>query len=75
MVGSLTNSLKTGNAKVLKTSTSPELTDGNECYSLKDAVYGIYTNADCEESSLVALMTTKKNGESDAVTLPIVHTM
>ena len=70
-VGSLTNSLKTGNAKVLKTSTSPELTDGNDCYSLKDAVYGIYTTADCEESSLVALMTTKENGESDAVTLPI----
>lgn len=70
-VGSLTNSLKTGNAKVLKTSTSPELTDGNECYSLKDAVYGIYTTADCKESSLVALMTTKENGESDAVTVPI----
>ena len=70
-VGSLTNSLKTGNAKVLKTSTSPELTDGNECYSLKDTVYGIYTTADCKESSLVALMTTKENGESDAVTVPI----
>lgn len=70
-VGSLTNSLKTGNAKVLKTSTSPELTDGNDCYSLKDAVYGIYTTADCKESSLVALMTTKENGESDAVKLPI----
>ena len=70
-VGSLTNSLKTGNAKVLKTSTSPELTDGNDCYSLKDAVYGIYTTADCKESSLVALMTTKENGESDAVTVPI----
>lgn len=58
-----------GSCKVLKSSANPEITNGNACYSLKGATYGIYRNPDCSDSSWVATMTTNENGESNTVTL------
>lgn len=60
---------KKGNCKVKKTSTNPEITNGNSCYSLKDATYGIYRNSNCSDASWVATMTTNENGDSNTVTL------
>ena len=61
--------IKTGSCKVLKSSANPEITNGNSCYSLKGAAYGIYRNADCSDVSWVATMTTNENGESNTVEL------
>ena len=58
-----------GNCKVKKTSSKPEITNGNSCYSLKDATYGIYRNSNCSDASWVATMTTNENGDSNTVTL------
>ena len=58
-----------GSCKILKRSANPELTDGNSCYSLKGAAYGIYRNPNCSDASWVATMTTNENGESNTVTL------
>ena len=60
---------KKGNCKVKKTSSNPEITTGNSCYSLKDATYGIYRNSNCSDASWVATMTTNENGDSNTVTL------
>lgn len=60
---------KKGNCKVKKTSSNPEITNGNSCYSLKDATYGIYRNSNCSDASWVATMTTNENGDSNTVTL------
>ena len=60
---------KKGNCKVKKTSSNPEITTGNSCYSLKDATYGIYRNSNCSDASWVATMTTDENGDSNTVTL------
>ena len=58
-----------GYCKVKKTSSNPEITDGNSCYSLKGATYGIYRNSNCSDASWVATMTTDENGDSNTVTL------
>ena len=60
---------KKGNCKVKKTSSNPEITTGNSCYSLKGATYGIYRNSNCSDASWVATMTTNENGDSNTVTL------
>ena len=61
--------VRTGSCKVKKTSTNPEITNGNSCYSLKGAAYGIYKNPNCSDASWVATMTTDENGDSNTVTL------
>lgn len=43
----VTDTPKTGYAKIVKTSSNPELTDGNDCYSLEGAVFTVYTDAAC----------------------------
>ena len=58
-----------GKCKVKKESANPEITNGNDCYNLKGAAYGIYRSADCSDSSWVATMTTNENGESNTVEL------
>ena len=39
--------IRTGYAKIVKTSSNTELTEGNDCYSLEGAVYTIYTDSAC----------------------------
>jgi len=41
------NELQTGYLKLQKTSLKPDLTNGNANYSLKDAVYTVYTDEAC----------------------------
>ena len=40
-VGTLTNTLQSSAVKLLKTSSMPDVTNGNDCYSLKGAEYGV----------------------------------
>ena len=56
-----------GNIRVLKTSTKPGITNGNTCYSLNDAVYGVYTDQAC--TNQVATLTTDKDGNSNVAQL------
>lgn len=55
-----------GKIKIVKTSTDPALTNGNNCYSLQGAVYGIYRNG-----SEVGRLTTKADGSTDEINLNI----
>lgn len=50
----------TGYVELYKTSANPDITDGNGCYSLGGAVYGIYTDYGC--TKLVTTMTTDASG-------------
>ena len=56
-----------GNIKVSKTSTKPEVTNGNTSYSLNGAVYGVYSDAAC--GNQVATLTTDQNGNSNEAQL------
>lgn len=56
-----------GKVKVSKTSEKPEVTNGNACYSLKEAVYGVYTDAECKNQA--ATLTTDESGNSNEVQL------
>lgn len=47
-----------------KTSTDPNVTDGNTCYSLAGAVYGVYTDSDCTDR--VTTITTDSNGKGNS---------
>ena len=53
-----------GAVELAKSSDSTELTDGNGCYSLEGAVYGIYSDSGC--TALVATMTTDADGNARA---------
>lgn len=53
-----------GSVELTKTSGSTKLTDGNGCYSLEGAVYGIYSDSGC--TSLAASMTTDADGYARA---------
>lgn len=56
-----------GFAKLKKVSENVALTDGNDYYSLAGAVYGVYSDSTC--SKRVGSLTTKANGETDALEL------
>ena len=57
----------TGYARLRKSSADPTLTDGNDCYSLKSAKYGVYSDAACKK--LVKELTTGEDGTSNTVDL------
>lgn len=56
-----------GSLSLRKLSANPALTDGNPCYSLEGAVYGIYGEEECLNQ--VAELTIHSDGASDSVTL------
>lgn len=62
----------TGSIKIHKYSASPEITDGNACYSLKGAQFGIFkTNADAQVGqNAVATIVTDENGNGSVGNLP-----
>lgn len=66
----------TGSIKIHKYSANPEITDGNSCYSLKGAVFGIFkTNADAQAATeanekAVATITTDQDGNGSVGNLP-----
>jgi hypothetical protein len=51
-----------GYVYIQKISATPEITDNNECYSLKGAVYGVYTDKACKD--LVTELTTEEDGST-----------
>jgi hypothetical protein len=55
--------INTGKVKMGKTSERPEITDGNDCYDLSGAVFGIFSDAACTDQ--VGSMTTKADGFTD----------
>lgn len=68
-VGKLTNTLQTGSVNLQKTSSVPDVTNGNDCYSLKGAEYGVYSDSSLSGASKVGVLTTDENGESNTLTL------
>ncbi len=50
----------TGYLEIKKKSVLPEISEGNLCYSLEGACYGIYSDADCTQ--LKAMLTTDAQG-------------
>ena len=63
----------TGIVEVRKSPTDANLVEGNLNYALAGAVYGVYSSADCPESSLVTKITTDDAGRG-RVTLPAGRT-
>ena len=59
--------LAVGNGKIQKSSSNTTVTNGNDCYSLSGATYGIYSDKGCTKS--VATLTTDSNGNTDTVEL------
>ena len=59
--------LAVGNGKIQKSSSNTTVTDGNGCYSLSGATYGVYSDKDCTKS--VATLTTNASGNTDTVEL------
>ena len=58
-----------GYAKLKKSSSDTSITNGNACYSLKDATYGVYSNKSLSGASKVGTFTTDANGDSNTLTL------
>lgn len=56
-----------GSAQIVKTSANTDLTNGNSCYSISGAKYGVYTDKSCKNK--VATFTTTENGKSNKVEL------
>lgn len=52
-----------GNLHLRKRSANPTLTDGNNCYSLEGAEYGLYSDEQC--TKLVHKFSTDANGRAD----------
>ena len=59
--------LAVGNGKIQKSSSNATVTNGNDCYSLSGATYGVYSDKGCTKS--VATLTTDSNGNTDTVEL------
>ena len=57
--------LVVGNAKLQKTSTNANITDGNGIYSIAGATYGVYSDKDCTKQ--LATLTTDTSGNTEAV--------
>ena len=57
--------LAVGNAKLRKTSTNANITDGNGIYSIAGATYGVYSDKDCTKQ--LATLTTDTSGNTEAV--------
>ena len=54
-----------GSVSLKKVSANPSITDGNSCYSLKDAVYGVYSDAGCTD--LKGTLTTDASGNTNSM--------
>ncbi len=60
-----TNTENTGDLKLIKKSANQTLTEGNGCYSLDGAEYGVYTDKACTKS--VGKLVTDKDGNSNVL--------
>ena len=55
-----------GNISMQKVSSNPTMTEGNGCYSLEGAVYGVYD----KDSNLITQMTTNEEGKAVSESIP-----
>lgn len=62
-----TNDTSEGKAQIEKKSTNESISANNKCYSLKGAVYGIYSDKDCK--NLVKKLTTRADGTTPKATV------
>lgn len=60
---------KTGEGELEKKSDNPAMTDGNNCYFLAGAVYGVWKNSSCSGAPFKR-MTTDTNGHAKVDKLP-----
>lgn len=58
-----------GTLTLKKESANPGLTNGNSCYSLEGAVFGVYSSSSLSGASRVGTLTTDANGNSDTLQL------
>ena len=58
-----------GSLNLVKTSANTSLTDGNSCYSLAGAVYGVYSDSGC--TTQVDTLTTDGAGNSNTISLAV----
>lgn len=58
-----------GYVKLKKESANPDITEGNSCYSLEGARYGVYKNAACADKDKVGELTTNASGDSNTLKL------
>ena len=64
-IGQFWAKLNVGNAKLQKVSSNTSVTNGSDVYSLAGAVYGIYSDKNCQ--NVIATLTTDNNGNTEAV--------
>lgn len=53
-----------GAAYIQKSSANTTITANNDCYSLKNAIYGIYSSSSCTDASMVTKLATDENGKT-----------
>ena len=58
--------------RLKKQSSVPELTESNSCYSLKGAVYGVYSDEKCTQE--IGRLTTDQEGNTNSCKVPSVGT-
>lgn len=58
-----------GKAQLIKSSANPGITEGNSCYSIAGAVYGVYSSSSLSGASRVGTFTTNASGESNILEL------
>lgn len=56
-----------GYAKLKKSSANTQITEGNSCYSLAGAQYGVFRDSGCTQQA--AVLTTDESGNSDTASL------
>ena len=56
-----------GYLRIHKSSTNPEITNGNSCYSFDDINYGVFTDAGCVDN--IAILNLNANGYSEPLKL------
>lgn len=68
-----TNVARSAYLKLQKSSGNASLTDGNDCYSLAGAEYGVYASEEDakKDTDRVATLTTDENGNTDAAEVAV----
>lgn len=56
-----------GSIQIKKASENPDITEGNDCYSLAGAEFSIYSDAECTD--LLTTLVTDENGDTDKYTV------
>ena len=64
-IGQFWAKLNVGNAKLQKVSSNTSITNDSDIYSLAGAVYGVYSDKNCQ--NVIATLTTDRDGNTEAV--------